>query len=906
MRIFISYYIWRKKCFICIPLFLFCSHESRAKLARWTITCCLQLVSIYPCGRSHASMELFKQEVVAVVGPQSTVVSHFVAHMGGATQVPLVSFAATDPTLSELQYPYFFRIAHTDAVQMQAIASLIGHYGWREVVALYTDDDFGTNGAAALSDALVPVGARLVQKAALVPGSNTTTIGSILTELAAMQTRIFVVHMPQSLALMLFSEAKHLGMMSTGYVWIVSDSMTGTLGSTELDATALDTLQGVVGLRGYYSQDSSQLQSFLSEWSNFSTGGNDSVYLNLYGLFAYDAVWMIAHALDSYLKEGLNFTFKGPIISPNDTGGASELAQLSVLQDGPLLRTHILQTKFDGTSGFIQVDSKGDLVRSAFEIINIVGERLHVVGYWTNETQLSVSPPTDASLDPLGSIKSEAASLQILWPGNSSETPRGWVLPKNGRPLKIAVPKKAGFKQFVSWPAGSNSSNATSFHGFCIDVFQSALRYLPYGVPYTFVLYGADSTPVYDDMIDQLANKVYDAVVGDVTITTKRMQKVDFTQPYTESGLVVVVPMRESHSSYAWAFLRPFNATMWLTTLAFFVFTGVVVWLLEHKKNRDFRGHPKKQCVTVLWFTFSTLFFAQREKTKSTLGRLVVIIWLFVVLIITSSYTANLTSILTVQQLTPTIQGINSLQTTNVPIGYQTGSFARDYLISLNIAKERLKPLPSIDAYAEALTLGPNRGGVAAIVDELPYVQVFLSTQCAFTIAGQEFTKGGWGFAFPKDSELAVDMSTAILTISENGQLQKIHDTWIPTEKCASNVSQVDSNQLSLSSFWGLFLITGLASILSLLIYIFRLLRQFSRNGTPPEPPSRTLSSQIKSFASYVDQSAIKSDQKGATYDQKKKQKKEMEKKDRSGSNSETEQSSLHGKSGESSDDRPH
>eukprot|EP00250_Pteridium_aquilinum_P021125 c25034_g1_i3 orf=597-3347(-) len=824
------------------------------------------------------AMELFQKDVVAVVGPQSTAVSHFVAHMGGATQVPLVSFAATDPTLSEFQYPYFFRIAHTDAVQMQAIASLIGHYGWREVVALYTDDDFGTNGAAALSDALVPVGARLVQKAALVPGSNTTTIGSILTELAAMQTRIFVVHMPQSLALMLFSEAKHLGMMSTGYVWIVSDSMTGTLGSTELDATALDTLQGVVGLRGYYSQDSSQLQSFLSEWSNFSTGGNDSVYLNLYGLFAYDAVWMIAHALDSYLKEGLNFTFKGPIISPNDTGGVPGLAQLSILQGGPLLRIHILQTKFDGTSGIIQVDSKGDLVRSAFEIVNIVGERLRVVGYWTNETQLSVSLPYTAT---------EAALLQVLWPGNSSETPRGWVPPKNGRPLKIAVPKKAGFKQFVNWP--SNSSNATSFHGFCIDVFQSALRHLPYSVPYNFVLYGEDSTPIYDDMIEKLANKVYDAVVGDVTITTKRMEKVDFTQPYTESGLVVLVPIKESHFSHAWAFLRPFSPAMWLTTLAFFVFTGIVVWMLEHKKNPDFQGHRSKQCGTLLWFVFSTLFFAHKEEIRSTLGRLVVIIWLFVVLIITSSYTANLTSILTVQKLTPTIQGINSLQTTNVPIGYQTGSFARDYLISLNIAKERLKPLPSIDAYAEALTLGPNRGGVAAIVDELPYVQVFLSSQCDFTTAGQEFTKGGWGFAFPKDSELAVDMSTAILKISEGGQLQKIHDAWISTAECASNDNQIDSNHLGLSSFWGLFLITGLASLSSLLIYIIRLLRQFSRHSPPSDTPAQTLSSRgakckcIKSFVSFMDAPAIKPDRKGATCSEKKKKEEE-----KNGANSET------------------
>ncbi|KAI5055037.1 hypothetical protein GOP47_0030182 [Adiantum capillus-veneris] len=854
------------------------------------------------------AMELFKKEVVAVVGPQSTTVSHFVAHMGGATQVPLVSFAATDPALSEFQYPYFFRVSHTDAMQMQAIASFIGHYGWREVVVLYTDDDFGTNGAGALSDALEPVGARLVQKAALVPGINKTSIGNILTELAGMQTRVFVVHVSESLGLTLFSEAKYLGMMSAGYVWIVSDSIASMLGSAGLDAKVLSTFQGVIGVRGYYPPDSSQVQSFLSQWKNLSTAGNESLSLNIYGLYAYDAVWTIAYALDKCIRDGLNFTFKGPIFSFNESGSTSELAQLSILQDGPLLRTHILQTNFVGTLGLIQLNSKGDLVRSAFEIINVVGEELHVVSYWKNTTQLLASPPdtlTDGVLiDHLGSVGSEAASLQIIWPGNSSETPRGWVLPKNGRPLRIAVPKKAGFKQFVNWPAANSTNSTTAFHGFCIDVFQNALKYLPYSVPYIFVLYGQDSTPVYDDMIDQLENKVFDAVVGDVTITTKRMEKVDFTQPYTESGLVVVVPIKESHSGYAWAFLRPFNSAMWLTTLAFFVFTGLVVWMLEHKKNRDFRGHPKKQIVTVLWFTFSTLFFSQREKTKSTLGRLVILIWLFVVLIITSSYTANLTSILTVQQLTPTIQGINSLQSMNVPIGYQTGSFARDYLISLNIAQERLKPLPSIAAYAEALTLGPNGGGVAAIVDELPYVQVFLGSECGFTIAGQEFTKGGWGFAFPKDSELAVDMSTAILTLSEAGQLQKIHDAWLSTDKCASDGSEVDSSQLSLDSFWGLFLITGLASVASLLVYTIRLLCQFSRHShhhaaaAPNSPADQTLSSRstkfLKSFASYVDESSIRTpDTKGASTSQKKK-KIENESKARNGSQSENDHGSLH------------
>lgn len=135
------------------------------------------------------------------------------------------------------------------------------------------------------------------------------------------------------------------------------------------------------------------------------------------------------------------------------------------------------------------------------------------------------------------------------------------------------------------------------------------------------------------------------------------------------------------------------------------------------------------------------------ENTVSTLGRGVLIVWLFVVLIINSSYTASLTSILTVQQLSSPIKGIETLMKTDAPIGYQEGSFARNYLIEeLGIDEKRLVPLVMPEDYVKALKDGPRGGGVAAVVDERPYIELFLSSRCEFSIVGQEFTKNGWGF----------------------------------------------------------------------------------------------------------------------------------------------------------------
>lgn len=126
---------------------------------------------------------------------------------------------------------------------------------------------------------------------------------------------------------------------------------------------------------------------------------------------------------------------------------------------------------------------------------------------------------------------------------------------------------------------------------------------------------------------------------------------------------------------------------------------------------------------------------------------MVVLLWLFVVLIINSSYTASLTSILTVQKLSTPITGIESLIQSREPIGYQENTFVNDYLVGeLGIQASRLIPFSLPEEYEKALIDGPHNGGVAAIVDQRSYIELFLSTRCEFSIVGQEFTKTGWGF----------------------------------------------------------------------------------------------------------------------------------------------------------------
>lgn len=102
----------------------------------------------------------------------------------------------------------------------------------------------------------------------------------------------------------------------------------------------------------------------------------------------------------------------------------------------------------------------------------------------------------------------------------------------------------------------------------------------------------------------------FDAVVGDVTILANRSDYVDFTMPYSESGVSMVVPIRDNRKKSAWVFLKPLTLDLWAMTACSFMFIGFVVWVLEHRVNKHFRGPPSHQIGTSFWFSFSTMVFA--------------------------------------------------------------------------------------------------------------------------------------------------------------------------------------------------------------------------------------------------------------------------------------------------------
>ncbi|KAH9604466.1 hypothetical protein KSS87_015696 [Heliosperma pusillum] len=754
------------------------------------------------CLLLNVVMDLIKNErVAAIIGPETSEEAQFAVDLGKRAQVPIISYSVTNPFISPSQNPYFVRATQDDSSQVHPLTDFIQAFGWRQVVPVYVDDELSGGIVPFLADALQQIRTNIPYRSVIPSSASRYQIMMELYKLKSLSCRVFIVHMPPLLGSQLFLKARELGMMSQDYVWIITNSMGNVL--RNLSPRVIQVMQGVVGVESYVPK-TMELHNFSVRWKLRFQQENPTLFdatLNVYGLYAYDATVALARAIEQV--ETTDFTFQR---ADNAANLSTDFATVGVSRAGPKLLKTLSSLRFKGLSGNVSF-SDGDLQASVFRVINIWGGRKHQVGNWTSSRGLNKQFNNPES---------------IRWPGDPKTIPRGWVSSPNGKTLKIGVPIKSIFQQFNNVTRDA-TTNKTEVTGFCIDVFDAVMKKLPYSVHYEYIPYSetrGKPTKSYDKLVSQVNKKTFDAVVGDITIRATRAKSVDFTLPFTESGVVMIAPFKDNKKIRAWLFVKPLTWDLWVTTFCFFIFIGFVVWVLEHRINEDFRGPPGHQVGTSLYYSFSTMVFSHSFSVFSNLTRFVVIVWVFVLLLLTQSYTANLTALLTVQQLQPTITDVNELIKNGHNVAYQAASFVRDLLLQLNFSETRLKSYNSTKQLHELLSKGTADGGVSAAFDEIPYLKLFMGAHCSkYTMVPPIYETDGFGFAFPKGSPLVSDVSLGVLTVKEGKEMTELKNKWLHTNNCPdSKPTLTSSSSLGLDSFWGLFTIAGAAALFALVI----------------------------------------------------------------------------------------
>lgn len=199
-----------------------------------------------------------------------------------------------------------------------------------------------------------------------------------------------------------------------------------------------------------------------------------------------------------------------------------------------------------------------------------------------------------------------------------------------------------------------------------------------------------------EQLLDGVADGEFDVGLGAISVTADREQRIDFTLPFYNAGLGIAVP-NEAEPGW-WTITKRFFSFEFLTVL--FALTlillgaGGLVWLAERRHNRDEFSDDKLRGIGAgFWWaavTMTTVGYGDKSP-QTAMGRGVALIWMFTSVIIISSFTASITSALTVNQLSTRVQGKDDLP--NVRVASVPASYSAYWLDRENIGYQQTSDL---------------------------------------------------------------------------------------------------------------------------------------------------------------------------------------------------------------------
>ncbi len=318
--------------------------------------------------------------------------------------------------------------------------------------------------------------------------------------------------------------------------------------------------------------------------------------------------------------------------------------------------------------------------------------------------------------------------------------------------------------------------------GFSVELWDAVAREanLP---SYTFAV-----SPNVSDLLQRIETNRADIGVAAVSITAERDARFDFSQPFYNSGLQILV--RDSGdvggtgstddaggslspSVIVHNLLSPAVGKLFLWLMLLAVIVAHIIWLLE-------RNHPDSLLETkkyfpgifkATWWAAATLGAQADEMPKTYSARIVAVLLMFVSALSVAYFTAAVTAQITVQRLAGAISGPDDLPGKRVAT--TAGSTAARYL-DANQAKT--VSFDTIEQACDAL----QAGKADAVVYDAPVLLYYAAHEGKkkTRIVGPVFRKEDYGIVFRQNAALRKRVNVALLKIKENGEYDAISTRW--------------------------------------------------------------------------------------------------------------------------------
>ena len=264
------------------------------------------------------------------------------------------------------------------------------------------------------------------------------------------------------------------------------------------------------------------------------------------------------------------------------------------------------------------------------------------------------------------------------------------------------------------------------------------------------------------EMLTAVEQGEVDLAAAALTVNFERENKMDFSHPFHTSGLGIAV-VSEKRSGWLNVFDRIFSLTFLNVVAGLFgllLLSGVLIYFVERRHNKEqFGGGFWRGLGAGVWWSIVTLTtVGYGDKSPRTgVGRAIAVVWMLSGILIISSFTATVTSALTVGQLRARISGPSDLP--RVRVATVADSTSQAYLRARHIRHQGFSELADALAALDA-------GEVEAVVYDAPLLRFeTVHDYPRLHVLPGTFERQDYAIAMPSNSPLREQVNRAVLRV---------------------------------------------------------------------------------------------------------------------------------------------
>ncbi|CAF4230581.1 unnamed protein product [Rotaria socialis] len=759
----------------------------------------LELVCRTMCNRTDS-------DIVGVVGPASSTKVRYLGPFAARIHLPLISYSATNADLDDAyNYATFYRTIPSDTLLAEAVVQLFNFFSWSSCIIILGKDDYGYGGLKILSEVYH---SNLSIQDRLIFDLRLDKFHANLKEtLEKSRSRIVLVWACQNSTTRIIRHALNDGLIGGNYVWIMTSKIVFN-GFKQYDPTKLAGVLAVVHIIGNSStsgvNETLQKEAF-DIWRNRPYEGKKAPEklsdVSPFAMYTFDATWALIQALN---KSSIDK--KSPSMSKATSCFDSSLQNYTTYFD------YLQKTRFFGVSGIVDfskhdlnednhggmyvlysVRSKGNSKKKEviYEQIMTWHETSHS---WTNYTNPD--------------------KLNIIWPRNPINTVPTDYPQLQGQYLRILVIEAPPFviiHNFSNQGHFSNNINNVKHNNFRCEPLETTnsniliygfvpdlIRILQSQMHFNFTIDVANLSTDYHSLVSLVANdnRQYDIILSDIRITSSRLLKVDFSTPYHENTFRIITrPNPYSTSFSLFSCFNPFTWDVWAAIFAVIIYSGFIIYIFErHNIKTEHCESEFKSILIGICHAMTSILIMDGNIRLSTHSSRITVLGLYALgIILVATYTANLSSFLTLNRSQATISGIDDIKNGRLPfsrIGIVTNSAVSDYYIQ-NISTE-YEPLSTIEEMYSRLL---DHTIDASIWDSSVLEYAVNNYYCEkLIIAGVGFVKSSFAIVLPKNWLYKRDLDLHILALRETQKLESLENAWLRHRTCPSSSSSSSSS----------------------------------------------------------------------------------------------------------------